>query len=903
MTVTWDNTNKIATVSGSTEASPDQLGNVYNAAVAGGGSSNVFKAGNTYQFSDMSISFNGGCLAIYPFQDLFLNRSQIIWGNNSGTLWLYYNTGITYADTAARYDAAGSTMLMNNAGAKFKTTWQDGLGYQKPFIYITTPSTSALLGAKVLGSSVPACIWDITGLRVYLPTTATINFASSAASATLNDIELIDLSSTGGKVYFHKHTLNRCLFVNVNQLGITGNPGSSAGPTFIDPKFYYTSARRLEFLTDASTPGVITFQDALGLSTSWNGKFYNATDRIMFKNTIERRFYDEASGSAGIDVRGQFRSSNSTIGPQQDTYTTSGLTGTTLTSLDSLATTANTGVETTPTVVTWTEDYHPYAYNESLSSRLQSSQALVGGSESTIDLTSVGFTMPSEAAASAYTGIAIDHTSQTITVTSAHTYREIFAYCKYNLRLTANMQYRDFIRTFDGKGFECDYNVVIDGATLTGEGWLTLTGTKTFTTVGTGSLGTGNFATDLNGTYGSGPGGGTTGLTIEDVKTALTEQGYTTARALLLDNLDAAVSSRESETDAASRATTNQSEHDATQAAIAALDTAADNAAAVWDYLTADSVLAGSFGMLIKTNLNAAVGSRQSELNANTRYANLLAEHNDTQALISALDIQGDCQAALDAYGYTSLRSAKLDNLDVAVSTRESETSASTRATNNQSEHDTTQSMISSLTVTVDNNAIAAAVWDYLTSDAITTGSFGLLVKTNLNATISSRQSEVDAATRATNNQNEHDTTQALINALDFTADVQSALDTQGYTSLRAARLDNLDAAISSRESETNAASRATTNQSEHDATQAAIAAINVVTDTKQALTDFGYTSVRAAKLDNLDNLTAAAPTTSEIVIAILDEALAGHDLDGTVGRALRIARDQSTVAANNTQQ
>jgi len=41
----------------------------------------------------------------------------------------------------------------------------------------------------------------------------------------------------------------------------------------------------------------------------------------------------------------------------------------------------------------------------------------------------------------------------------------------------------------------------------------------------------------------------------------------------------------------------------------------------------------------------------------------------------------------------------------------------------------------------------------------------------------------------------------------------------------------------------------------------------------------------------------------SEIIVGILDESLTGHDTVGTVGRALRVARDQSTVAANNTQQ
>jgi len=57
-------------------------------------------------------------------------------------------------------------------------------------------------------------------------------------------------------------------------------------------------------------------------------------------------------------------------------------------------------------------------------------------------------------------------------------------------------------------------------------------------------------------------------ISIADVQTALTAQGYTTIRAALLDNLDAAISSRNAVTPLA--AATDQAEHDATQAAIAA---------------------------------------------------------------------------------------------------------------------------------------------------------------------------------------------------------------------------------------------------------------------------------------------------------------------------------------------
>lgn len=70
-------------------------------------------------------------------------------------------------------------------------------------------------------------------------------------------------------------------------------------------------------------------------------------------------------------------------------------------------------------------------------------------------------------------------------------------------------------------------------------------------------------------------------LAIADVQTALTNQGYTAGRAPNLDNLDVAVSTRNSVVPMA--AATSQTEHDATQAAIAALSipTAIQNADAL----------------------------------------------------------------------------------------------------------------------------------------------------------------------------------------------------------------------------------------------------------------------------------------------------------------------------------
>ncbi len=81
-------------------------------------------------------------------------------------------------------------------------------------------------------------------------------------------------------------------------------------------------------------------------------------------------------------------------------------------------------------------------------------------------------------------------------------------------------------------------------------------------------------------------------------------------------------------------------------------------------------------------------------------------------------------------------------------------------------------------------------------------------------------------------------------------ADVQTALTNQGYTALRAAALDNLDAAIST--------------------VLGAIGALNDLSqaDVQSAMTSQGYTTIRAALLDNLDAAITAIPAAVDVVLS-----------------------------------
>lgn len=83
-----------------------------------------------------------------------------------------------------------------------------------------------------------------------------------------------------------------------------------------------------------------------------------------------------------------------------------------------------------------------------------------------------------EATVSAYTGISIDHGTNTITLSSAHTIQEVYDYVYYNLTLNANLVEPEYFTTTDGVTFNTSYNIVNNNA-LTGSGTLITTGTYT----------------------------------------------------------------------------------------------------------------------------------------------------------------------------------------------------------------------------------------------------------------------------------------------------------------------------------------------------------------------------------------------------------------------------------------
>ena len=99
-----------------------------------------------------------------------------------------------------------------------------------------------------------------------------------------------------------------------------------------------------------------------------------------------------------------------------------------------------------------------------------------------------------EAQAAAITGIALNFSTSTATITSDHNAQSLYDYYQYQLDQTANMAYGEDL-ILSGTSFDlADWGLVVDGATYTGD--VTTTGTITLIN---GSTFVGTF-TDANGT-------------------------------------------------------------------------------------------------------------------------------------------------------------------------------------------------------------------------------------------------------------------------------------------------------------------------------------------------------------------------------------------------------------------
>lgn len=277
-------------------------------------------------------------------------------------------------------------------------------------------------------------------------------------------------------------------------------------------------------------------------------------------------------------------------------------------------------------------------------------------------------------------------------------------------------------------------------------------------------------------------------------------------------------------------------------------------AQAVWDEATGDATTAGSLGKLINDNLNATVSSRMatftytapdnagiaaiqertdnlpddpaSNTEVDTRLADVdytAPDNTSIGTILTRTDVATSTRLATT--GYTAPDNAGIaavqavtDALPTFPADPASETTVNTRLADADYTDAPTASEVADAVWDealaghvvsgsagnalatassggVDPAILAQAVWDEATGDAGTAGSIGKLINDNLNATVSSR-----LATSGYTAPDNASITTILARADVATSTRASATD---YTPTRAAKLDNLDATVSSRNATT----------------------------------------------------------------------------------------------------
>jgi hypothetical protein len=300
-------------------------------------------------------------------------------------------------------------------------------------------------------------------------------------------------------------------------------------------------------------------------------------------------------------------------------------------------------------------------------------------------------------------------------------------------------------------------------------------------------------------------------LTSGQVQTVLNNQGYTSTRAAYLDRLDVAVSTRLASADYSTSSIASAVWSYSTRE-LTAISTGL--ALSVWNVPSANVTAANSIGLRLRDNIDVAISTRLAASSYVTppntsdiaaavwSYTNRQITEMSSNAALSVWHIPAtsvtaantiglqlksnvdaaissrstltvsDVQTAMTNQGYTTDRAARLDNLDVAVSTR--------LAASSYTAPPTTPDIASAVwtystrQITDMSSAAALSVWHVPATNVTAANTIGLQVKTNLDVTVSSRSTLTSGQ-------------------------VQTVFDNQGYTTARAARLDNLDATISSR--------------------------------------------------------------------------------------------------------
>lgn len=225
---------------------------------------------------------------------------------------------------------------------------------------------------------------------------------------------------------------------------------------------------------------------------------------------------------------------------------------------------------------------------------------------------------------------------------------------------------------------------------------------------------------------------------------------------------------------------------------------------AIWDALTSALTTVNSIGKRLADNIDAAISSRSTYAGGAVASVTGNVGGNVTGSIGSlAAQAKADVNAEVDSA------------LDTAIPGSPTAGSINDKVKTNLDA--TVSSRLASAGYTAPPSAasIAAAVWDYLVSAATTVGSLGKRLVDNLDATVSSRSTYAGGDTAGTTTLLGRITAPRATNLDNLDAAVSSRStyaggDTAGTTTLlgrlttgRAGNLDNLDAAVSTRATQT----------------------------------------------------------------------------------------------------
>jgi hypothetical protein len=399
-------------------------------------------------------------------------------------------------------------------------------------------------------------------------------------------------------------------------------------------------------------------------------------------------------------------------------------------------------------------------------------------------------------------------------------------------------------------------------------------------------------------------------LAAVQTDTTLLNTNYTAARAVKIDNLDAAVSTRSSAaalTGVASQVTGVQSDTDDLQARLG-LPTGATFAADIAGIKTDTAPLATNYTAARAANLDrldAAISSREAEAAAATRASDTLTRLGLPNGASLSEDI-GHIQTNVSTLttNYTPERAARIDNLDAAVSSRSTAVAAaaiSTAVASVQADTDDLQSRLGSPTGASFSADVASIKADTGALNTRLPAARAVLID-NLDATLSSRASgdalaaasAISSETRTTVNdiQNRIGAPVGASVSADIAAvkaNAGSIIATLGgfISDSSAHHQENLD---NFTQIETSLADLHDELDDDHVADLAAVAALSTSVSSFRAEvgTSFGTVLTAVGHVQTtIDPLTIAAISSS-----VWNEPIAGHTIPGTSGLYLDVTRE-----------